>query len=434
MTSFQLSTVASRTIRRFALAVVIGAFVSPVAPFNNHLLGSTAVHAADVVLENLDLSDKGSTFKIRRVEVMDSNLDKAEILKLFQTQTKPEEAAAIVRKLKASKFSIPEILIADKDGFKGTLSDFVATNLNEGKVAKIAIGGFDGGKPEPDGAIVKVGQMVMDNADLSKLLDAAKDKTKPDPNAASQAVDHMLISNIDVMVPADGVTKTTPGSNLNRFRLAAIEGTNDKTALPKLRANFEFRNFLFEPAKGSSEAESLAEFGYDKLDLGLKIVGTLDEAAKKLSVENVAFSGVDVGALGIKAEIGNYEKPKGVDASEAQTQALLSSTIASLQFSFANSGVFEKSVAILSKRQGKSPEALKAEWGAISTAMLPALLGGDPAAKVIGDAVSKFIANPKTITIGATAKGAPVKVQDLAAAKSPQDVLSKITVSASANQ
>lgn len=398
-------------------------------------LGSAVAHAADVTLENLNLSDKGSTFAIKRVEVTDSNLDKSEIAKLFMTETKPEEAAAIVRKLKASKFSIPEILITDKDGFKGTLRDFVATNLNEGKVAKISVAGFDGSKADADGATsVKVGQMVMDNADLTKLLDAAKDKSKPDPNAASQAVDHMLISNVDVAVPADGVAATAPGGNLNRFRIAAIEGTNDKSALPKLRATFEFRNFVFEPVKGSSEAASINEYGYDKLDLGLKIVGTYDEAGKKLSVENVTFSGVDLGALGLKAEIGNYVKPKTGAPQSADQQAFLNATLASAQLSFVNSGMFEKAVSVLAKQQGKAPEAMKAEWSAIATAMLPAILGGDPAGKTIGDAVSKFIASPKSLTIGATAKGAPVKVQDLAGAKSPQDVLSKITVTASANQ
>ena len=124
------------------------------------VLGSSIAHAADVTLENLNLIDKGSTFAIKRVDVTDSNLDKSEIAKLFMTETKPEEAAAIVRKLKASKFSIPEIQIMDKDGFKGTLRDFLATNLNEGKVAKITvIGGlrWRQNRGRRDDSTVKVG-------------------------------------------------------------------------------------------------------------------------------------------------------------------------------------------------------------------------------------------------------------------------------------
>ena len=227
--------------------------------------------------------------------------------------------------------------------------------------------------------------------------------------------------------------QAAPGGNLNRFRLAAIEGTNDKSALPKLRATFEFRNFVFEPVKGSSEAASLNEYGYDKLDLGLKIIGTYDEAGKKLSVENVTFSGVDMGSLGLKAELGNYVKPKAGSPQAADQQAFLNATLSSVQLAYVNSGMFEKAVSVLAKQQGKAPDAMKAEWSAIATAMLPAILGGDPAGKTIGDAVSKFIASPKSLTIGATAKGAPVKIQELSGAKSPQDVLSKINVTASAN-
>ena len=389
--------------------------------------------AADVSIDDITTVDKGTTTVIKRVDVTNTNLDKAEILKLFQGSTKPEESAAILRRLKASSFSMPSIEMTGKDGFKGTIRNFVATDISEGRVAKIEIGGFDG-KSVSEGTVVKVASAVLDNADLSKLLDAAKDKLKPDANAASQAVEHMLVSGIDVLVPADGVERTAAGGNLNHFALAAIEGTNDKGVRPKLKTVVEIRHFLFEPVKGSSEAESIAELGYSKLDLGLKVNGTFDQSAKRLLIEEFTFSGLDMGAFGMKADLGNYVQPGTGAPDTAQQQALMESTLSSVQLSFVNSGLFDKAVAILSQRQGKTPDAMKAEWSAIAGAMLPVMLGGDPAAKVIGDAVTAFIAKPQNITIGATTKGAPVKIMDLGTMKSPADVLSRINVTASANK
>ena len=395
------------------------------------LLSSVTVFAADVVLENLKIEDKGHTTTIRRVEVLNTNLSKDEVAKLFNATTKSEDAAAILKKMKASKLSIPEIAIADKD-FTGSIKDIQANDINEGKVGQLTVAGFSGANtPGTKKSVVTVGPASMEKADLSRILDAAKNNNDFEPTSLNQSIAHLLVKDIDVQV--DAGEPGGPSAGVNHFHVATVEGTADPSVLPKERGTFEVRNFLFEPAKGSSEAISLAQFGYDKLDMGLKITGGYDVPSKTLSVEDFTVSGVKMGSLGLKAELTNYEKPAS-KSPEATQQAMMNSEIKSIQLSFANQGLFEKAVMILSKQQNKTPEALKAEWTAISTAMLPALLGGDPAGATIGNAVSQFIAKPQNIAIGATAKGAPVKIGSLAGAQSPQDVLAKITVTAAANK
>ena len=421
-----------RSFRHMALATTLGAFVSPASlaiPLT--LLTTASAIAADVVLENIKIDDKGRTTLIRRVEVINTNLTKDEVAKLFEGGTKSEEATAILKKMKAAKLSIPEIASTDKD-FIGSIKDVVATDINEGKVGQLTVAGFSGtNAPGTKKSIVAVGPALLEKADLSRLLDAASNKQDFDPQALNQSIGHLLVKDIDVQAEAAGVDDKPVG--VNHFHVAAVEGTANAAVLPKEAGTFEIRNFLFEPAKGSSEALSLAQFGYDKLDMGMKIAGGYDAAGKTLNIDDFTISGVSMGALGLKADLANYLKPAG-KTPDATQQAMLDSEIKSVQLSFANKGLFEKSVGILAKQQNKTPEALKAEWTAISTAMLPALLGGDPAATTIGSAVSQFIAKPQSLTIGATAKGAPVKIRELQAATSPQDVLSKITVTASANK
>lgn len=395
------------------------------------LLAGTAAFAGDVSLDNLKIEDKGQVATIAHVDVTDTNLSKDEVAKLFQPGTKPEEAADILRRMKAAKVSIPEIVSKDHD-FVVTVRNLVATDINEGKVGKLAIDGVSGtNAPGAKLASMSVGPAFVENADLSRLLDAARNKADVEPTALGQAVGHMLIKDIDATTEATSPDDKPVG--VNHIHVAAVEGIGDRAALPKERGTFEIRNVLFEPAKGSSEAATLGQLGYDKLDMGLKIAGSYDPTTKKLSIEDVTISGVDMGALGLKAELSNYAKPteKSPDASQ---KAMLNAELNSVQLSFVNAGLFQNALKIVAKQQGKSPDAVKAEWGAIATAMLPAILGGDPAGTAIGGAVQQFVNNPKSITIAATAKGAPVRIGDLKEAQSPQDVLSKINVTASANK
>ena len=432
MTRANAGSTVLHPLRNLAFVTALGAMVMPVAlsiPLT--LLSSVKVFAADLVLENLKIEDKGHTTTIKRVEIFDTNLTKDEVAKLFNASTKPEEAAAILKKMKASRLSIPEIAIADKE-FTGSIKNLEAKDINEGKVGQFTVAGFSGANtPGAKKSVVTVGPAAMEKADLSRILDAAKNKSDFEPTSLNQSIAHLLVKDIDVQVDATGAGDQSVG--VNHIHVASVEGTADNSVLPKERGTFEIRNFLFEPAKGSSEAANLAQLGYDKLDMGVKITGGYDQTGKTLSIEEFTISGVSLGALGLKAELSNYQKPTS-KSPEANQQAMLNSEIKSLQLSFANQGLFEKAVTILSKQQNKTPDAMKAEWSAIATAMLPAILGGDPAGATIGTAVSQFIASPKSIMIGAAAKGAPVKIADLAAAQSPQDVLSKITVTAAANK
>ncbi len=413
-------------------AVLVQVSGVPVAGF-----GSTAAYAfsGDVTLENLTIKDKESVTVIRRVDVVNSNLEKSEIAKLFEPSTKGEEAAAIFAKLKASKLSIPEIQLSGKDGFKGSIREIVATDIDQGKIAKLSISGFEGGDKAAKGPTnLKIGSILMEGADLSKLLEAARTGKPPEADNINNTMDRLSIGPMEMTLPDDKTPKDAPGGNFTKIRIAGVEGIKDKSVLPAQRGTFEIKNFSIELPKASNEAKQLAAFGYDKLDMGIKLQGTMDEAKKQVVIDDLTISGVNIGALGLKAQMGNYTKPAAGADQNAKVMALMTSDISSAQLSFANTGVFEKSVAFLAKQQNKKPEDLKAEWSAISGAMLPALLGGDPAGKIIGDAVAKFIASPRNITIAAKAKNGAVKIMDLQQIKSPQELLAKIDISANANQ
>ncbi len=401
------------------------------------LLGSTAsfAYTGDVMIDDLKIVDKDTTATIKRIEVLGSNLEKSEIIKLFETSTKPEERATLLAKLQASKFSIPDIQISGKDEFKGAFKDFLAVNIDKGKVGKLTLTGFEGADKAAKGSTsIKIGATMMESVDLSKILEAARTGKPPEAMDFQNQASKMSVTNISVMTPDAKTPKDAAGGNSNKITVASIEGTSEATSGTVKKGMFEVKNMTIEFPKASSEAKSLAEFGYEKLDMGMKMRATIDETAKKFNFEEITLSGVNMGALTLAGKFENFVQSPAGASQDVKMANLMAAQIASVQISFANSGVFDKAVAQMAKQQNGKAEDLKAQWSAMAGSMLPAILGGDPAGKTIGDAVVKFISNPKNVTIGATSKGAPIAISSFTTAKSPADVLSKINVTASANQ
>ncbi len=396
---------------------------------------TTLAYAGDVVIDDLKIVDKDTTVTIKRIEVLGSNLEKSEILKLFETGTKKEESVALLAKLQAAKFSIPDIEVSGKNEFKGTFKDFLAVNIDKGKIGKLTLAGFEGGDKAPKGPTsVKVGSTVMESVDLSKILEAARTGKPPETMDFKNQTSKVFVNNISVVVPDEKTPKDAPGGNLSKITVGSLEGSTEPGSGTIQKGLFEVKNFVVEFPKASAEAKNLAELGYDKVNMGLKVRGNVDEPSKKFNLEEMTFSGVDWGAFTVAAKLENFvHTPSGV-TQDARVANLMAAKISNIQVSFANSGIFDKAVVLIAKQQGAKPEDMKAQWTAMAVGMLPAILAGDPAGKTIGEAIAKFIANPKNVTIGATSKGEALPISSFTAAKSPADILSKINVTASANQ
>ena len=113
---------------------------------------------------------------------------------------------------------------------------------------------------------------------------------------------------------------------------------------------------------------------------------------------------------------------------------LMNLAISNVAVSYKDSGLFSKFLAYFAKQQSKSVDDLKTEWTMLATQMIPVLLGGDPSSLKLAEAVGKFIAAPKSLTLSATAKGEPPKVADFARMTDPKALLSRVDIGASAGQ
>ena len=108
--------------------------------------------------------------------------------------------------------------------------------------------------------------------------------------------------------------------------------------------------------------------------------------------------------------------------------------IAGIEFKFVNAGLFEKALAYFAGQQKTTPEALKQQWAAAAGQMLPALLGGDPAALKVAAEAQKFVAAPTNLTIALRPKTGALKFSDALAAAIRSSLIATIDIVAIANK
>ncbi|MGL4243536.1 MAG: hypothetical protein ACRCTI_20675, partial [Beijerinckiaceae bacterium] len=99
-----------------------------------------------------------------------------------------------------------------------------------------------------------------------------------------------------------------------------------------------------------------------------------------------------------------------------------------------NSGLFQKLIEKQARDSRRKVEDVRAEFAAGATLMAPMFMGDHPAAKVIGQVLGKFIADPKNLKVTVTAKEGGLGATDFMAAGNPMDLLKTVDIKAAANE
>ena len=386
----------------------------------------------NVVLENVSVAvkDKGATV-FKRIEVTNTNLTKDELAKLFSGAASKDDAAALIKKMKADKISIPEAVFTDKDS-TFTFRDFLATGVNEGKVANAVLKSVDGtGKSKGGSVTFKAGALELQGLGFGSAISAM---TGGDLTDGSAQIGKMSFAGFQMTMPDDDTKADAPGGNLIKISLASLTAESTYDGEIPLKGKGEAKGLVIEPPKNSEFGKSLASFGYDKITVGFVASGNYDKTKKTYDLDNFTISGVNAGAVGMKILLGGIEPSVFSANKEAKLMGLMGGDVSSFSLRFDNAGLFEKGVDFTAKQQKKSPDALKKEWSAMATQFLPLILGGDPASLKLAEAAAKFIATPKNITISIKSKGAPLKFVELMQIRDPNALLKLVNIDAVAGQ
>lgn len=388
----------------------------------------------NVTLDNLRITmpEGKSTLTIPKVEVTDTNLSRDEIARLFSSNLDKTEANALATRMKAARISIPEAALAGKEG-RIAFGPFLASGIDQGRFEKASLAAFGGSYTDENGeeGSVKSGALELEGGNLASVLAAAR---AGDMAGATVQLGRISWSGFEMTFADKDTAKTVPGGNRYTIKLGSLEARTSYEGVVPLKSAGELKGFVIEPPKGSGFGKSLADFGLQRLDLGLAIAATYDPNARVLSVQDYTVSGVDAGSLGLSGQFGSLDSGIFTAMGPVRLKALFGGDVSQLQAKFVNRGLFEKALAYFAKQQKKTVESLRAEWAAMSTQILPLLLGGDPASLSLAQSLQTFINDPKSLTISLKARGASVPIAQLQAIRDPQTFLALVEVSAKANE
>lgn len=298
----------------------------------------------------------------------------------------------------------------------------------------------------PDGA-VRIKSMTW-NGDFYQLLFASLAKlaledppaeTKPDDLARLKAAsDRTTVPDIGFGLAELSVDVPQGRGSSERVRFSLEEAGMRYGAFVGLvptSVNTQLKKFQMPIPAGTRDATLLAlrAMGFETLNVSYNLDGAWDEAKSSVLFRDLSTTVENIGALGLNFELGNVARSLFENPTENWTAALLGGTIRHMNLTLSNRDGFEKLVAELASKQGKSADQLRQEMSAIAPAILASLMAGHPDLNAVSDAVVAFLRGLNELSIKARGTDADgVKMMDIAGAQAnPAAFLRKLRLEAS---
>lgn len=397
------------------------------APFSAFALES-------FVLENVrfEMPTQKASVLLKRVEFVDTNLTREEAQKLLSLDANKTDQLAVIAKAQAKRIAVPEVTIEPKGNRTGllTLRGYEVNDLNQGRFARAALVSIDGTMTEDGRAgSIKSGPIVLEQGDFGRILSAVKDGDFTNGVAQlgkfSWTGFELLFPDPKAPAGPDGQVKVT---------MASFTGANTYDGDLPSNMKGELKNLVFEPGKATEIGQNLTKFGYDKLDLGLTITANYDAAKKAFALTDYTITGVNAGALTFSGMFGNIDRAALIGDRMARLGSLMQGDVSEFTVRFVNQGLFDKALNFYAASVNRPAADIKGEWSVAVTGMLPMILGGDPSALKLAEALTTFLRDPKNLTVTLKGKNGPVRFIEAAQIKDPATFMQKVSVTATANQ
>jgi hypothetical protein len=259
----------------------------------------------------------------------------------------------------------------------------------------------------------------MDAADIRKLV---------------PTIGTMRLSGLDFDLPRD--PPDAPGPKNVHFGVKELQVTADNAVngIPSnLRMSLDNLTFAVPSSTTQDGLKDLAAMGYRDVDLSFVTAASWNEPANELVLREVSIRGSDMGSAVLRGVLANVGKDVFNPDTAIATVALVGASARNLDLTVENKGLFERLMAQEGKKQKKSPEDLRREYGMAAAIAIPAMLGNSGAAKSLGQTVARFVAKPGRLTVSARSRDpAGLGIADFAAVADPAALLDKVEITASA--
>ncbi len=399
--------------------------------------GALAQALQTYVLENIrtQSADKQADVLIPRIEMTGTNVSRADLERLLTPDLSTAARAEIMTNMQAQRILVPQVIVTrtGKDSGRFELRDYLVVNLDRARFDRISLGGVKGtvrAKDNPEATFTS-GQITLEGGDFTKVAAAAKAG-----NAADGVAKLRLFSwsGFELTVPDDKTPASAPGGNMFRFGMKSASAKTDYSGdIPtKAVANFDGMYFVAPP---SSQAGSmLSSFGYNRIEFGLNFDGSYNPANRTFALTNYSLTGLNAGSLAFSGGFADVDGAAFTSTMVGRLDAMMKGKISDFNLRYVDAGLFEKALVFYAQTQGKSAAAVRKEWSMMIVGMLPMVMGGDPAALKISEALSAFVNQPKSLSISLKGKNGPVAISDLSALSNPMTLLSLVEITAVANK
>lgn len=325
-----------------------------------------------------------------------------------------------------------------------------ATGEGAGRIARI---GYSGGTDRPgefalegfeasgkDGSF-RLAEVTVGGVVLQPVIAAMRDLAGRDPETFGPSDFRRLIpglklfriAGLDVDVPP---ADAGPNAERTKFSVGTIELLADKPVegIPTdVRLGVRNIGFKIGAVGPDDPIRPLADLDYGRFDGSFMTGLSWNEAGQELILRELSARLQDVGSVTLRAVIRNVTRDVFNPDEAIALVALVGAAAKSIDLTIENNGLAERILARETKRQGKSPDELRREWGMMAAIGIPAMLGGSEAAKNLGQAVARFVAKPGRLSVQAQAKSpAGIGAADLAGAGDPTQLLEKVDLTATA--
>jgi hypothetical protein len=414
----------------------------------------------EFALENLALSsDKGARIKIARMagkefSARPTKASWTETMKALGSVDSPDKASPAEQSRMVAAFAdvFDAMQVGSMEAVGIEIADPTDDKQPTGRIARIAYtGGADGRASDmraegldisaKDGK-ARIGLIAFTGFSFAPTFAELRnlgDKPITDIDAAAlrrliPTIGTIRVSGMDFDVPNEA-SKAEKPENI-KFSLGDLEVTADKplNGIPtNLRLGVQgFRMAIPADAKEDGLKE-LAELGYRNLDLSWLTAASWNETGNELLLREMSVRGAQMGSANLRGAFGGVTKDVFDPDNAVALVALLGATVRNAQLTIENGGLFEKLLEQQARKQKKSVDDLRKEFGMAAAIGVPAMLGNSANAKTIGQAVARFVAKPGKLTISARTKDpAGLGVADLGSIGEPGAILEKLEVTATA--
>ena len=306
-------------------------------------------------------------------------------------------------------------------------SEVAIQDFADRKIGGMTVRGFRLDSPDAKFALatLDVGPFVIPPPQVSSAV-AATSKTMVPPGK-------LEMGGVDVDVISRQKEKPDTATEI-RFKVGHIGFASDghPNEIPP-KALFAFDGLSFDVPPNSASTQALYDMGYRNVNLSGTIASAYDADNQDLKVRDLSVDGANMGSIGLSLHLLNVTKGLLSSNQQIATASAMSVLAKAVDLKIANAGLFQKAIELKARRDGMTV-ADERDFGVDFFAnKLPASLNDNAGAKTIGDAVAKFIADPRNLHISIESKEG-LGVASMGLLTDPGALLDTLDIHASADE